>query len=195
MRLKIFIMAFLVVSRIGQAGTVQMTLPDISVVHKMALNYARINPEDLSDLKRRSRRAAILPTFQIGAKRAIQNNVNVAIDDNVSVTSAGTEIGPTTSNIKQDSNDDISLEVKAVWSLNELIYNPDTIDVTQEARYQMRERRLLLAEVNKRYFELEKLIKFPDPKESPKKMDLLKDELIADLDAMTGGWFGEQIDR
>lgn len=171
-----------------------LNLPDIREVQKIALDYARIRPDELTDLKKRTRRAAALPHIQIGAKRVMQNNIDIAINDNVSVTSSGTSIGPETSDIQQDVNNDTSIEVKAVWNLNELIFNRDMLDVAEEARFQMRERRLLISEVNKLYFELERLFhEKPISKNPLLLLKIQKNEIIANLDSLTGGWFSNQL--
>lgn len=174
-------------------------LPDIQSVHNKALDYARIAPAELSDMKRKARRAALLPHLQLGAKRTFQNDIDLSMSDNVSVTSNGVTLGPTTSSLQQTSEGDTSLEVKAVWSLNEVIFNHDVLDIAEEARYQIRERREILSTVNKLYFELQKIIKEADTGKKAKKlndvtdMKLRADAIIADLDALTGGWFSGQI--
>jgi len=81
------------------------------------------------------------------------------------------------------------LEVKAVWSLSDLIYNRDMLDIAEEARLQMRDRRALVTDINRLYFELERTIKngSADP--------IRREELVADLDALTGGWFSQQLQK
>ncbi len=167
--------------------------PDISDVHKVALDYARIRPEDISNLQKRTRRAAYLPLFQVGTKQTFQNNVNIGINDNVSVTSTGTSIGPQTTDAKQYVDNNTDFEVKAVWRLNEIIYNSDMLNVAEEARVQIRERRDLLSNVNRLYFERQRLL--DEGEGSPKNASLNRHiaEVTAELDAFTGGWYSEQL--
>lgn len=184
-----FKFSILVVSIIFTATSVfaeEINLPDIDEVQKVALDYARIRPDELSNMRKNARRARMLPKFQVGLTRAFQNNIDIAINDSVSVTSSGTNIGPEASNIKQNQDNNTAVEVKAVWALDELIFNRDLLDISEEARYQMRERRQLITEINKLYFELKRIYQDPD-------MKFKRDEIIADLDAFTGGWFSNQM--
>ncbi|MBI2092350.1 MAG: hypothetical protein HYT75_05105 [Deltaproteobacteria bacterium] len=183
-------------SFIGNSYADDRPIPDIYDVQKAALDYARIKPDELSDMKRRARIAAALPRIQVGAKKAFQNDIDISINDNVSVTTDGTTIGPETTDLQQSSDNDTSIEVKAVWSLNELVFNHDMLDVAEEARYQIRERRQILSEVNRLFFEwleLAKGIKKPDAKKDRFQSPYLIEELTAELDALTGGWFSNQI--
>lgn len=165
--------------------------PDIQEVQKAALDYARIRPDELSDMKKRARLKAILPKFQAGVKRSLQNDIDISINDNVSISSSGVSVGPETSNLNQSSDSDTNIEVKAVWSLDELIFNRDVLDIAEEARYQIRERRQILSEVNKLYFAWAELRdKGAKPEEKYRSQ-----ELSADLDALTGGWFSRRIDE
>jgi len=166
--------------------------PDIMDVQKAALDYARIRPDELSNLKKRARMAAMLPRLQLGMDKSVQNDVDISISDSVSVTSGGVNVGPEASDVNQSADSDTSFEVKAVWYLNELIFNHDALDIAEEARYQVRERRMILAEVNKFYFKRQKLLKeVRKEKDFFRKEDIEMrlDEVTADLDALTGGWF------
>ncbi len=170
--------------------------PDVTMVQKIALEYARVRPEDLTKLKKRTMMAAVLPSFQIGVQQNFQNNIDIAINENVSVTSAGSTIGPDTSDINQRSNNNSSFEVKAVWQLSELIYNKDMLDVAQEARMQARDRRQILADVNKFYYEwleLKNGVKRPRNKRLPPPSPYRLQQVAAELDSLTGGWFSRQV--
>ena len=187
---------FLLVFTLKNAFAQTPALPPIDEVQKEALDYARMRPEELSDLKKRARRAAMLPHLQVGAKHSIQDDIDISINDNVSVSGTGVNIGPETTDLQQSSDADTAVEVKAVWSLNELIFNRDMLDVAEEARYQMRERRQLVSEVNKLYFGLQLLeANNGKSKESPAIQNIRRSEIIADLDALTGGWFSRQISQ
>lgn len=202
----VFLILFSYAANAGAGVFPNLAIPDIPSLHRAALDYARITPGELSDMKRRARRAALLPQLQIGAKKTFQNDIDISMSDNVSVTSSGVTLGPTTSSLQQASDSDTSLEVKAVWSLNEVIFNHDALDIAEEARYQVRERREILSTANKLYFELQKIMEEagkagpagPSKKpagEQPCVAPLKSraDAIMADLDALTGGWFSNQI--
>jgi hypothetical protein len=183
-------------SLIGNSYAIDRPIPDIYDVQKAALDYARIKPDELSDMKRRAKMAAALPRIQVGAKKSFQNDIDISINDNVSVTTDGTTIGPETTDLQQSSDDNTAIEVKAVWSLNELVFNHDMLDIAEEARYQIRERRQILSEVNRLFFEWLELAKGIESRNAPKKQfqsPYRIEELTAELDALTGGWFSNQI--
>jgi hypothetical protein len=64
--------------------------------------------------------------------------------------------------------------------------------VAEESRYQMRERRALMAEVNGMYFDLERLFQRKDVMPAD-DFRLRRDEILADLDSLTGGWFSRSV--
>jgi hypothetical protein len=187
-KLFLFIFLFLLTSPPAHP----QALPPVDEVQRVALDYARIRPEELSSFKKRARTAALLPRLQVTAKRNTQDKIDVGINDNVSVTSNGVNIGPSTSQVVQNANDETGFEVKAVWYLNELIFNSDMLAVAEESRYQMRERRALMAEVNGMYFDLERLFQRKDVMPAD-DFRLRRDEILADLDSLTGGWFSRSV--
>jgi len=128
------------------------------------------------------------------------------------VGSSGVTVGPNDSAYKQNANTDRGFEVKAVWYLNELIFNPDQMDISREARSIMRERQMVLAEVNRHYYErkkyagiIERIEKGGKPaevvtKKGTVRLDLFNarikmEEETAALDALTGGWFSRRIGK
>lgn len=172
--------------------------PDISAVQKRALEYSRLVPEDLTEWKRKAKLAAFLPRLQFGYERQATDSVNVDFDDSVSVTSAGVSVGPTDSGWGQDYNRKNNIEVTAVWYLDELIFNRDSLSVANEARAQISARRDMLGEVNEFYFELKRLVSLylKNPGELRRKRGELRldiERLIAKIDVYTGGWFKESF--
>jgi hypothetical protein len=97
----------------------------------------------------------------------------------------------------------------ATWNFNEAIFNPDMLDISAESRRLATDRNALLSEVTRNYFDRERfaaelsfmdedLQKKPDSKKLVRARDLKSlslDEKTAALDALTGGWFGEELRR
>jgi hypothetical protein len=189
--MKIILIIAILLHAMDAFAAEQLKIPPIQDVHKEALNYARLSPDDLSDLKRRSKKSALLPSLQISGKRTLNNDIDISVTDNVSVTSSGVNIGPETNSVGETSNADSSIEVKAVWSLRDLVFSSDLLDIAEEARYQVRERRQIFSDINKLYFELERLL--PRYHKKERYIDLKVDYIISELDSFTGGWFSHQI--
>ncbi len=103
--------------------------------------------------------------------------------------------------------------VGVVWELGDFLYNPDEIGISKEARALAELRDDILKEVNQFYFrrrhlQLDQLMDEQDLEESeltPKeKRNLIErefrirlelEELTAQVDALTGGWFTKEIEQ
>lgn len=114
--------------------------------------------------------------------------------------------------VQRDRNTEF--EIGAVWDLGNFLYNPEEVDISKEARELAELRDNILKEVTQFYFrrrhlQLELLTDqmaaaatpaATAPPERPHldAADLLRkqlelEELTAQLDALTGGWFSEQL--
>lgn len=190
-----------------EALVTRTSAPPIALVQQKALEHARLDPSEITSWKKRARLAALLPKLQVSYDRRLKYYVNVDVNDSVYVGSGGTTVGPSQGNYQSNQNSDNDIGVKAVWNLDETIFNPDMLAVSDEARALSRERQQILAEVNKNYYERDRSageIRFlaeelkAKPRDSKIKQDIfLKrvaiDEATAALDALTGGWFGKQL--
>jgi len=183
--------------------------PSVVEVQKAALAYHHVDQGEVPRWKKRARLSALLPHFEVGYDRRVKNDVNVDISENVYVGSSGVTVGPSEGGYKHNANSDQNVHVKAVWYLGELLFNPEQIDISRESRSLMRERQMLMAEVNKHYYErsrmrgvidmLERGKMPPDKKKTPEQEIFLARvkyaEETAALDALTGGWFSSRIQR
>lgn len=181
--------------------------PPVGDVQKTALQYASIEVRDPAYWKKRAKMAALLPKLQFDFGHNLRSDVDVTVNDNVYVGSTGIVVGPEESKYAESVNANRSIGVRAVWSLNELIFNRDLLNISRESLVIMRERNILLDSVNKHYFERKKLIGEigglenlkTKGKLSPKQKDelfirkLALEKSTATLDALTGGWFSQQL--
>jgi hypothetical protein len=197
--------------------------PNVVQVQRIALTYHNMDAREVKRWKKRARLSALMPRFEVEYDRRVKNDVDIDIGNNVYVGSSGVTVGPDEGTYSQNANSDQNIGFKAVWYLNELIFNPDQIQISREARSMMRERQMLLAEVNKHYHERQRLKGVIEaieggklvPVESGKKKKKKKGEVVAvagpkhrlflarvrldeetaALDALTGGWFSSQVRR
>lgn len=183
--------------------------PHVAEVQRRAIEHARLDPSEITKWKKRARLAPLLPRLQLSYDNHVKNYVNVDVTDSVYVGSSGTTVGPPEGSYKANSNNQNDIGVRAIWNLNEAIFNRDMLAVSSEARQLARERQTILAEVNKNYYgreraagEIELLAE--RLKESPRDEKIRHqilvrrveiDESNAALDALTGGWFGARIGR
>ena len=159
--------------------------PSALEVQRAALQYHRLNPEEVRRWQRDARRSPWLPRLQIGYDRNIDSKVTLSVDDNASITSRGVIVGPTLSSSDANSQDQNSYDVRAVWSLDELVYNRNQIDLNEEMRQLMRESERIAREVNRIYHG------WLEARRRGVVLEVFR--LEGELDAMTGGWFTDQL--
>lgn len=156
--------------------------PSVADLHKAVLEYSNIDLNLTKKWSKQARKAAWLPHLQVGTRHNLRDDFDLKLEDKVSVTSGGVVIGPRTSDFSEQSNRAFQFDVRAVWNLNELIFSPDSIFVSREARERRKEARVLLNDVNRWYFIWQR-----GGKDSQ--------FAAAQLDAMSGGWFTDQLNR
>lgn len=182
-------------------------VPDIAEVQRRAIDYARLDPKEITTWKKRTKLAALLPKFQLDYGMAFKNDVNVNINDSVYVGSSGTTVGPEQGDVSQNINTNQNIGVRAIWSFSDAVFSPEELAVSEETRLLARERQAILSEVNRNYYERRKLagelfFLSAQLKKTPRDdkvrqeifaKNIALDEATAALDALTGGWFGAQI--
>ena len=86
------------------------------------------------------------------------------------------------------------------WDLGDIVYHPESVDVSREVRELVELRDDVLDELRHLYFErrrvlLELLVLPADRPVEAARLRLRADELAAGIDAWTGGWFGRRAVR
>lgn len=172
--------------------------PTLQQIADRALAYARLQPRNIQEWERKSRKSALLPRLQMGFERQTRHALDLDVEDSVSVSSSGITVGPAQTKQLLDAQQDNDFEVKAVWYLDQLLFSRDHLDISQEARYLSAERERILTQVREAYFkrqfvlkELELLGRAGRLKRELKELELA--EATAALDNLTGGWFSAQI--
>lgn len=136
---------------------ITIKLPPLSYLEEAALEHAGLGTDKIKSFQKRSRWAAALPRVQVAWENSLTFNNTNTIEDNLSVTSAGVTIGPESSKVDQDWQDDKDFSVRAVWSFDELLFNRDELVVAREARDQYFIRKRLIDELQHHYFNLKAL--------------------------------------
>lgn len=177
---------------------VEKKLPRTDAVYQAAISYARSQPDSIDRFKKNIKRATYLPRLELGYERRVVENVNLNVDDSVSVSNSGVGIGPSVSNWKQASDQNNNVTVKAVWYLDELIFNRDELSIENEARSQLAARRDILNEVDHDLSELKRMISLGAMKggrvmSSRGAIRLEINRLIGRIDSLTGGRFGHDL--
>jgi hypothetical protein len=162
--------------------------PSVQLVQQVAMRYASLNPEVFQSMKSRSRLQAVLPQLTVRATKDDDQ-------ESRSLTRFGETNTPQDISATQTVGDDLQLYAEARWKLNETIFNYQETAVMRENRYSAKERQKLLQTVTQVYFERKRAkIKLGELKGADRELAQLKvEQMNAELDALTGGWFSQQV--
>ncbi|MDP8230198.1 MAG: two-component regulator propeller domain-containing protein [Candidatus Gorgyraea atricola] len=150
--------------------------PTIREIQEAAIEYAEVHPDKIKNWRRGARMKPLLPEVSVDYDKTI--NYDSGADRYYT--------GPH------------DWGVSAKWDLGEIIWNPNqtTIDIRSKLMVQLRDD--VLDEITRTYFERRRLqieLELSPPTDIKNKMEsaLRVEELTADLDAMTGGYFSKSI--
>jgi competence ComEA-like helix-hairpin-helix protein len=152
--------------------------PSIREVQEAAVEYARANPDTVDGWRWRVRTTALLPqvrSYVIGdIDRDIRTRTNLDATDAVVETT--------------DNDNSVRLALQATWDLDRLVFDRNELGVWRETMRManLRDRRRLQID-----------IKLAPPTELADRVrkELRIQELTADLDALTGGWFSGELEK
>lgn len=173
-------------------------LPPLEILEESALRWAGLNPAQIADWEKGVRWAAALPSIQVGWESSFLNQNTSVIQDNISVTSAGVTIGPESNRLDLDLKDDRNFEIKAVWALDELLFNRDALLVSREARDLYLVRSRILQELQTSYYELKSLLLAAQtqPQEPADPWKSLKvEQSFEKLNSLTGGELKKLLEK
>ncbi len=158
--------------------------PPISAVHAAAVRYAEVHPAKISRWRALARWRSLFPSFTIRLDQ-----------DRDATIASSTTLGVTRFTVGPEKRTR-SLNFGFTWDVADLIWNPDQTAIDVRSRLMVQLRQDLLEEVTRLYFERRRLLaEFAgNPSEDPlldEERSLRVEELTAQLDALTGGWFSE----
>lgn len=162
--------------------------PSLDELRRAALRHAGLAGQPERDWARRARLAGLLPVVTLRADR------ETGSDRDLSRSSTGAE------KLTIGTDRDMSLEVKAVWKLDRLVFDSVEIRAMQTGRRLYHERVQLLTQITNLYFQRRKLqlAAMSSPPEEPAEAELQRlanEELTAQLDALTGGYISQVLAR
>jgi hypothetical protein len=162
--------------------------PSIQQVHGAALRWLELGPERMASLRRGVDRRGWLPDLLVrgGAGRGRSHRL---LEDQTQ--SSGVVYDLFDREFDRATSYDAGIVLE--WSLGDLVYHPEALDVARESREVIELRDEVLDEVTQLYFERRRTLlalraSAADPAELA-RLRLRADELAAGLDAWTGGFF------
>ncbi len=160
--------------------------PSVQTVQEQALKYANAHPEQIRKWISRARKAHWLPKFTSG------------VDPRTShLESTGEKTGGTETQGMRHGND-LRFHFKAEWHFNNLIFNQDEVGLGREFLRQSLMRERIIGRINEAYFERRRLQISKQIQDAPNSQTKIENalkvqELTAELDGLTGGWFSQNL--
>jgi hypothetical protein len=168
--------------------------PPIRRLHRVALDYLDLDPAYVRRVRSGLERRALLPTVSVSGARLQERNRRSAWDEAFLSGDLRRLFDR-----QDDRGRELDLGVTLSWDLGELLYHPEVIDLSTEARRLIELRNDVLDEINQLYFQRRQLLAELSQVE-PGSADAVRlrvraDELAAGLDGWTDGWFGRELVR
>jgi len=176
---------------LSKKGSIQDYLecePKIKDLQEAAIKYAEVNPEKISQWRKKAAIKAILPQLSVGVDR---NSTDLWHWEGGSTTREDDDI-------LRRGRDSIDWDVSLSWDLSDLVWNEAQASIDVRSRLMVELRDDILDQVNKFYFERLRVkmeldsLNIEDRKKRFEK-ELKLDELAASLDALTAGYYSEQL--
>jgi competence ComEA-like helix-hairpin-helix protein len=158
--------------------------PSVRAVQEEALKYANAHPEQIRSWLSRARKSYWLPKLATGVSPHLGH-----------VDTAREKVGDPDILTSREARD-WRFNIKAEWHLNNLVFNRDEVMLGREFLKQSLMRERILNRINEAYFERRRLQiqkRTGAFQNSPEKIEaaLKLQELTAELDGLTGGWFSK----
>jgi len=162
--------------------------PSIRDVQEAAIKYAEVSPGKISQWRKDAAKKAFLPQINIGLDR---NSTDLWHWEGGSTTKSDDDV-------LRRGRDNIDWDVSLSWDLSDLVWNDaqTSIDVRSKLMVELRDD--ILDQVNKLYFERLRVRSELDnlaleDRHKRFQMQLKLEELAASLDALTSGYYSEQL--
>ncbi len=182
---------FKTITRDDLTGAIDWTTePDIRQVQKAAIEYAEVDPEKIARWRKQAAKKALLPQVSVGVDR---NTSDLWHWEGGSTTK-------TDDDILRRGKDTVDWDLTLSWDLGDLLWNNDQTSIDTRSKLMVQLRNDILDEATRTYFErlrlkmeLSKLKPGDRGKMEEKKLRL--EELTANLDGLTGGYFSRNLNN
>jgi len=169
--------------------------PPLEAVRRAALGYLDLGGERLRGLRRGPERRGWLPEMVL----RLDHDRDVSRNDDYDETFTSGAMHSLFDRTR-DRSRGFEASLSFAWDLGDVVYHPESVDVSREMRELVELRDDVLDEIHHLYFErrrvlLELLALPPGQPLEAARLRLRADELAAGIDAWTGGWFGRHAVR
>lgn len=162
------------------------TEPSVREVQEAAMQYALVADNVLNGYQRSAKWTKLLPRTRVRYRQDLDSDVTVDINE------AGER------DLTLDDNENNNYEMNLEWRFDELLMGPTRIQAIRETSRLVQLRDDILTQVTKIYFDRRRvqvdiLMSPPGDAKTRAAKDLRLEELTANLDALTGGWFSQRV--
>ncbi|RDV39656.1 hypothetical protein DV096_03575 [Bradymonadaceae bacterium TMQ3] len=186
-------------AQIEEASSAFAHEPTVADTHQAALRHLEMGAPDLDHWTRRARLSALLPQVQGQVAWLDQHDLQNRFRENIEADENGDYQRDYAQHYLYDDTRSRTLySLRLSLDLSQLVYTPQEMVIQREVRARWKHRDDLLRIVTDTYFtrrrhQLYDMLLMPDSEEEALARHLEVQALTARLDALTGGWFSEQL--
>ena len=174
--------------RVNAAGPLDQfaSEPSVRDVQEAAMTYALVSDDVLNGYQSSAKWTKLLPRTRVRYREDIDDNTGIDVN----------ELGER--DVSLDDQKNTNQEIQLEWRFDEMLMGPTRIQAIRETSRLVQLRDDILDEVTKVYYDRRRVqvdiaMNPPGDPKSRAAKDLRLEELTANLDALTGGWFSQRV--
>lgn len=125
--------------------------PSFSTILETYLKQEHLTNEHVVKMQKRARRAPLLPQLYAGFDVQLKEDQSYAVGDNISISGGEVTIGPDEGDYDYSENVGTTFRVRAVWKLDELVFNRNELLISKEKQDLAKSRSTLTQDLHKIY--------------------------------------------
>ena len=160
--------------------------PSVREVQEAAMRYALVSDNVLNGYQSSAKWTKLLPRTRVRYREDVDDDTTVSVN----------EVGER--DLSLDDNQNTNYEMQLEWRFDEMLMGPTRIQAIRETSRLVQLRDDILDEATKVYFDRRRVqvdlaMNPPSDAKARATKDLRMEELTANLDALTGGWFTQRV--
>ena len=172
--------------------------PTILEVQEAAAAYAHIDQGEMGGWSVRASVSSLLPRIRVQYWLRWDDDEQYDDDQSYDATADGLVLTDVDRDVRMEDDSEVRVRLQGDWELQELVFNPDLLRVSNERSDLVELREDILTTVTSLYFErrraqIQMVLDPPANALERLRRELEVQELTAGLDAMTGGWFSQRL--
>ena len=166
--------------------------PTIAEAQRAAIRYAEVHPDKIKNWRSQAAKKAWLPEVSVGVDRDVSDYWHWETGS----TGAGNRLDDDL----RKGKDIISWDATMKWDFGNLVFNDDQTNIDVRSRLMVELRDDIMNDITRLYYERRRLqveLLTSEPKSEKERFDKLLrlEELTANIDSLTGGYFSTRLKR